>query len=72
MRVCGLDISGDSIEAAKERFVSPKMKGGSSNPPFSAEFFTTDCTKVRHSLAKKKKKKKKEPEPCHDLQNFNF
>ncbi len=46
-----LDISGDSIEAAKLRHNSHKLKGSTNNPPpFTAEFYTMDCTKVKTSF----------------------
>ena len=41
-----LDISGDSIEAAKQRYNSYKMKGNNKQLPFTADFYTMDCTKV--------------------------
>ena len=41
------DISDESINAAQERFHSDKMTGrGRLNPPFTADFYVADCTKV--------------------------
>ena len=45
--LCILDISSESIAAAKDRYQSDKMTGKGRRLPFSAEFYVADCTKVR-------------------------
>jgi hypothetical protein len=42
------DISSESIAAAKDRYHSDKMMAGASRrPPFDADFYVADCTKVQ-------------------------
>ena len=43
-----IDISGESVSAAKDRYYSDKMVvGRDRRPPFTADFYVADCTEVR-------------------------